>query len=89
MRLIAAKGIIADILWHQIPRNAPNVELGEFVVMPNHIHGILILNKPNTTNNPIDVTKQNDDPNSNHVDTLHATYLRADYQQFGQIQKQI
>lgn len=37
-------GIIADILWHQIPHHAHNVELGAFVVMPNHIHGVLIIN---------------------------------------------
>lgn len=30
-------GIIADILWHEIKNHAKNVELGEFVVMPNHI----------------------------------------------------
>jgi putative transposase len=37
-------GIIADILWHQIPHHHLNVELGAFVVMPNHVHGILIIN---------------------------------------------
>lgn len=37
-------GVIADILWYEIPHHAKNVELGVFVVMPNHIHGILILN---------------------------------------------
>lgn len=37
-------GAIADVLWHEIPNHANNVELGAFVVMPNHIHGILILN---------------------------------------------
>jgi len=36
-------GIIADVLWHQIPNHSHNTELGAFVVMPNHIHGILIL----------------------------------------------
>ncbi len=36
-------GIIADILWYQIPHHAKNIELGAFVLMPNHIHGILIL----------------------------------------------
>ncbi len=36
-------GVIADILWHQIPYHAKNIELGAFHVMPNHIHGILIL----------------------------------------------
>ncbi|MCC6845889.1 MAG: transposase [Bacteroidetes bacterium] len=41
---LSAVGIIADILWHEIKNHAKNIELGEFVVMPNHIHGILILN---------------------------------------------
>lgn len=40
-------GAIADILWHEIPNHANNVELDAFVVMPNHIHGILILNENN------------------------------------------
>jgi putative transposase len=44
--VLSRTGVIADILWHQIPRNTPNVELGEYVIMPNHIHGILVLNKP-------------------------------------------
>ncbi|MEM8828878.1 MAG: hypothetical protein AAGE96_05915 [Cyanobacteria bacterium P01_G01_bin.19] len=40
-------GIIADVLWYEIKNNAKNIELGEFVVMPNHVHGILILNNHN------------------------------------------
>lgn len=36
-------GIIADVFWHEIPHHARRVELGAFVVMPNHVHGILIL----------------------------------------------
>ena len=46
-------GIIADILWYEIKNHAKNVELGQFIVMPNHIHGILILN--GGTNNNGDV----------------------------------
>jgi REP element-mobilizing transposase RayT len=38
-------GIIADILWYEIKNHAKNVDLGAFVIMPNHIHGILILNE--------------------------------------------
>ena len=34
-------GVIADLLWYEIKNHSKNVELGEFVVMPNHIHGIL------------------------------------------------
>jgi len=44
--VLSEKGVIADILWHEILNHAKQIELGEFVVMPNHIHGILILNEP-------------------------------------------
>jgi len=37
-------GIIANALWLGIKNHAKNVELGEFVIMPDHVHGILILN---------------------------------------------
>lgn len=37
-------GIIADIMWYEIKNHAKNIELGDFVVMPNHMHGIIILN---------------------------------------------
>ena len=43
-------GAIAHVLWDQIKNHAKNVELGEFVVMPNHVHGILILNGNNVAN---------------------------------------
>jgi putative transposase len=36
-------GGIADRCWRDIPKHFPNVELDEFVVMPNHIHGIIVL----------------------------------------------
>lgn len=45
-------GILADVLWHEIKNHAKNIELGAFVVMPNHIHGILILDKPEIINQP-------------------------------------
>ena len=54
-------GIIANILWHQIPHHANNVELGKFVVMPNHIHGTVIIS---------------DNTDSNDVGTKHALSLR-------------
>src|SRR5690606_25859406 len=36
-------GAIADVLWSEIRNHTKNVELGEYTVMPNHVHGILIL----------------------------------------------
>ncbi|CAM2821811.1 transposase [Flavobacterium frigoris] len=38
-------GKIAHSIWAEIPNQFPYVELGNFVIMPNHMHGILIINK--------------------------------------------
>jgi len=45
MRL-SAMGSIAYDLWHTIPDHHPQVELDAFVVMPNHIHGIIVVGTP-------------------------------------------
>lgn len=39
-------GEIAHECWQVIPQHFPFVILDEFVIMPNHIHGIIIINKP-------------------------------------------
>ncbi len=38
-------GQIIDNQWNDIPNQYDNVELDEYIIMPNHIHGILILHK--------------------------------------------
>ncbi|MEL7532559.1 MAG: hypothetical protein AAFN10_14675 [Bacteroidota bacterium] len=38
-------GEIAYEYWLKIPQKYPFVSLGEFVIMPNHVHGILIFNR--------------------------------------------
>lgn len=37
-------GMIAKKYWTDIPMHFPFVQLGEFVIMPNHVHGIIIIN---------------------------------------------
>ena len=39
-----APAIIAHDIWNQIPIQFPFAELDEFVIMPDHIHGIIIIN---------------------------------------------
>ncbi len=29
--------------WHKLPHHYPNIELDAFVVMPNHVHGVVVL----------------------------------------------
>jgi putative transposase len=47
---LSGAGIIVDILWHETKNHATNIELGEFIVMPNHLHGIIILNADDNMN---------------------------------------
>ena len=75
--ILSRTGVIADILWREIKNHAQNIELGEFIVMPNHIHGILILNNNHDDDNG------NDNGNGN-VETGHALSLQSDIQTPGQ-----
>lgn len=38
-------GKIAQQFWHEIPDHFPFIILDAFVIMPNHVHGIIIINK--------------------------------------------
>lgn len=38
-------GKLAEQYWMEIPNHFSFIELGNFVVMPNHVHGILIIDK--------------------------------------------
>lgn len=49
---LSAIGEIAKKYWVEIPHHFPFVELGEFIVMPNHVHGIIIIDKPNNDETP-------------------------------------
>ena len=37
-------GILTRQCWQEIPQHFPGVALDEFVVMPNHVHGIIVIN---------------------------------------------
>ena len=40
---LSALGKIADECWRAIPEHFPLVESGAYVIMPNHVHGVLII----------------------------------------------
>ena len=42
---LSEEGIIADKCWMEIPTHFPDVVLHEYVIMPNHIHGIIEIKK--------------------------------------------
>lgn len=39
-------GRIAEQYWQEIPKHFPFVALDEYFIMPNHVHSILLINKP-------------------------------------------
>ncbi len=42
--ILSPLGVIADLLWHEIKNHFSIVKLDAFIVMPNHVHGIIHLN---------------------------------------------
>lgn len=54
-------GEIVDSVWHEIPLHYPEVKNDLFIIMPNHVHGIIIIQdwrrsgpRPDpTTNHPL------------------------------------
>ncbi|MEM0519321.1 transposase [Aequorivita flava] len=89
--VFSSLGIIVNILWHEIPNHSKHVSLGAFVVMPNHIHGILLIDKPggdggdggdgggNGGNGG-----GNGDGNGGVVETRHALSLRGETGETGE-----
>jgi len=40
---LSAVGKIALRFWKVVPKSFENVKIDEFIIMPNHVHGILII----------------------------------------------
>jgi putative transposase len=69
-------GTIADRSWREIPGHFAHVELGAFVVMPNHVHGILVLR-------PIELKKGMGSDALTSEPGSRGTIYRAPTEQFG------
>ena len=66
MMQLTGIGRLAEVFWYEIPEHFPFVELGAFVVMPNHVHGILVIDRAGDDRN--DRNQRND---RGDVETLH------------------
>jgi putative transposase len=42
---LSKAGQVAEAMWREIPANFNNVKLDEFVVMPDHFHGLLLIER--------------------------------------------
>ncbi|MEO0986722.1 MAG: hypothetical protein AAFY20_14385 [Cyanobacteria bacterium J06639_14] len=66
-------GRVAHQCWEAIPTHFPFVKLGAFVVMPNHVHGIVIIDKPDGVDTRHGTGKRDRDDN---VETQDFASLR-------------
>ena len=41
-------GRIVDQAWQEIPAHYPGVAVEDFVVMPNHVHGVILIEEIDT-----------------------------------------
>ncbi|MFN6461843.1 MAG: transposase [Nostoc sp. DedVER02] len=71
----SAIGEIAHKLWYEIPNNFSNCQIDSFCVMPNHIHGILVINQ----------IREGDamNPRTQEEDAIHRVSTRGDIQRGG------
>src|ERR1043165_2930296 len=58
-------GKIVQKWWNEIPIHFPNVALGAFVIMPNHVHGIIFI----ITKRRGEVLSPRNNPNNNIQNT--------------------
>jgi hypothetical protein len=42
---LSESGRIASQMWYEIPVHFPYIDLDAFIVMPDHIHGIIVINR--------------------------------------------
>lgn len=75
-------GKIAHTFWTEIPQHFNHVALGEFVIMPNHMHGILILKNRVITEMPKSNNEKDEfmsaiSPKAGSVSTIIRSYKSA------------
>jgi REP element-mobilizing transposase RayT len=70
-------GMVVEDCWKGISLHFKNVELDEYIIMPNHLHGILILNEPVGTRHAVSLPEQFGKPISGSVSTIVRSFKSA------------
>ncbi|MBW4478195.1 MAG: transposase [Tolypothrix brevis GSE-NOS-MK-07-07A] len=84
-------GEIAQELWCEIPKHFSNCDIDVFCIMPNHIHGILIINptpdalarEAIVTEDAIDLQDAVDLQDANRSDAMNRVSTRGGHQRGG------
>ncbi|MBI3585745.1 MAG: transposase [Ignavibacteriales bacterium] len=82
--IVGGKMILSDVgnivkdEWLKTPIIRPDIELGEFVIMPNHFHGVIILiNNSRGTLQRAPTNEQFGKPTSNSIPTIVRLFKSA------------
>ncbi|MFS0513654.1 transposase [Nostoc sp. UIC 10607] len=78
-------GEIAHKLWCEIPNHFSNCQMYSFCVMPNHIHGILVINqiREEDVMNPRTQEEDAMNPQTQEEDAMNRVSTRGDIQRGG------
>jgi REP element-mobilizing transposase RayT len=69
--ILSEIGKIAARFWLEIPKHFPFVNLGEYIIMPNHLHGLLMIYKDD---NPVEtrfIASQDSGKDTINQDTIN------------------
>jgi putative transposase len=80
--IINQYGEIAKNTWLQVPKHFKNIELDEFIIMPNHIHGIIIINNPVGTGHALSSMKN---IKNNNLSVIIGSFKSAASKQINQL----
>lgn len=69
-------GKLAEKFWKEIPEHFPHATLNEFIIMPNHMHGIITLipKKPNVQTSHCDVSIPDNESPTNHETNVQTSH---------------
>lgn len=80
-------GIIARDEWRRTQQIRSNIELGEFIIMPNHIHGIIQINDRRGTMHRAPTMERFGKPTSNTIPTIIRGYKSTVTKQINQLRR--
>ncbi|ACK69880.1 conserved hypothetical protein [Gloeothece citriformis PCC 7424] len=82
-------GEIADKFWFEIPQHSKHTYIDTYVIMPDHIHGIIIIDNPNLSSPCRDVACNVSTTKSGNVSTKydHRTEKNEQYDFYQEMSK--
>ena len=67
-------GQIVSNLWQKIPENFPNVELDKFILMPDHLHGIIVISESTGKSSLANIVQNFKSASSRKINRINKNY---------------